>query len=84
MPKYTVFVAVSTVTGVQTAPPPTMREARRHDWKSGGTVQNGLGHAGLRSVVHAITKPRIPYSEPAAPIRTRWFAQIGELVSEYP
>ena len=29
------------------------REARRHDWSSGGTVQNALGHAGLRSVVHA-------------------------------
>ena len=76
------FVVVSTVTGVQTAPPPTMREARRHDCRSGGIVQNGLGQAGLRSVVYAITKPRIPYSEPAAPTITRWFAQIGALVSE--
>ena len=82
MPKYTVFVVVSTVTGVQTAPPPTTREARRHDCRSGGTVQNGLGHAGFRSGVYAITNPRMPYSEPAAPTRTRLFAQIGALVSE--
>ena len=76
------FVAASTVTGVQTAPPPTTREARRQDWRSGGIVQNGLGQAGRRSVVYAITKPRIPYSDPAAPTSTRWFAQIGALVSE--
>ena len=75
---------MSTVVGVQTAPPPTIREARRHDWKSGGIVQNALGQAGFRSVVYAITKPRIPYSEPAAPTITRLLAQIGALVSEYP
>ena len=76
------FVVVSTVVGVHTAPPPTMRDARRHDWKSGGTVQKALGQAGFRSVVYAITKPRIPYSEPAAPTIRRWLAQIGALVSE--
>ena len=44
--------------------------------------RTALGQAGFRSVVYAITKPRIPYSEPAAPTITRWFAQIGALVSE--
>ena len=29
--------------------------------------RTALGQAGFRSVVYAITKPRIPYSEPAAP-----------------
>jgi hypothetical protein len=82
VPKYTVFVAASMVTGVQTAPPPTTRDVRRHDWRSGGIVQNGVGQAGRRFVVYAMTKPRMPYSEPAAPISTRWLAQTGALVSE--
>ena len=60
--------SASIVTGVHTAPPPTIRESRRHDCRSGGIVQNGVGHAGLRSGVYAITKPRMPYSEPAAPM----------------
>ena len=39
------------VTGVHTAPPPTTRDARRHDCRSGGTVQKGSGQAGFRSGV---------------------------------
>src|SRR5438309_498891 len=58
-----------------------MREARLQDWKSGGTVQNGVGHAGLRSVVYAITKPRMPYSEPAAPTSRRRFGWWAGRVS---
>ena len=73
---------VSTVTGVQTAPPPTTRLWERQLCCSGGIVQNGFGHAGRRSVVYAITNPRTPYSEPAAPAITRFPAQIGALVSE--
>ena len=76
--------STSIVTGVHTAPPPTIRESRRHDWRSGGIVQNGVGQAGRRSGVYAITKPRIPYSEPAAPMTTRPSAHTGALVSEYP
>ena len=76
------FVFASIVTGVHTGPPPTIREARRQDWRSGGIVQNGVGQAGLRSVVYAITKPRLPRSEPAAPKISLPFAQIGALVSE--
>ena len=49
---------------------------------AGGIVQNGFGQAGVRSVWYAITKPRTPYSEPAAPTISRWLAQIGALVSE--
>ena len=55
VPKKTVFVSTSIVTGVQTGPPPTMRDAWRQSQPSGGIVQNGLGQAGLRSVVYAIT-----------------------------
>ena len=44
---------------------------------------NGFGQAGPRSLVrYAMTNPRTPYSEPAAPITRRWSAQIGALVSE--
>ncbi len=73
---------MSTVVGVQTTPPPTSVPFRRHDVPAGGIVQKGFGHAGVRSVRYAITKPRTPYSEPAAPTIKRWFAQIGALVSE--
>ena len=82
VPKKTVSEPTSIVTGVHTAPPPTIRESRRHDWRSGGIVQNGVGQAGRRSGVYAITKPRIPYSEPAAPMTTRPPAHTGALVSE--
>src|SRR5437868_2362873 len=82
VPKKTVLVSGSAVTGVQTAPPPTMRLCERQLCRSGGIVQTGFGHAGRRSVVHAITKPRTPYSEPAAPAKMRCPAQIGALVSE--
>ena len=51
MPKKTVFVFESIVTGVHTGPPPMIREARRQDCRSGGIVQNGVGHAGFRSGV---------------------------------
>ena len=74
------FVVASTVTGVQTAPPPTSLPRLRHSVCGGGIVQYGFAQAGVRFVRQAITKPRIPYSEPAAPIRTRPFAQIGALV----
>jgi len=77
-----VFVVGSTVVGVQTTPPPTSVPYFRQLVPAGGIVQNGFGHAGVRSVWYAITKPRTPYSEPAAPTITRWSAQIGALVSE--
>ena len=49
----------------------------------GGIVQNGFGQAGFRSDVrNAMTKPRTPYSEPAAPRITLCAAHIGALVSE--
>ena len=70
------------MTGVHTLPPPTMRLAARQLVCSGGIVQYGLGQAGRRSVVYAITNPRVPYSDPAAPKTTRWSAHIGALVSE--
>ena len=73
---------MSIVTGVQTGPPPTSLDPRRHDWRSGGIVQNGVGQAGFRFVVYAMTNPRFPRSEPAAPKTSRLFAQIGVLVSE--
>ena len=73
---------MSIVVGVQTTPPPASRAKRRQLVPSGGIVQNGCGQAGVRSVWYAIAKPRTPYSEPAAPTTSRWFAQIGALVSE--
>jgi hypothetical protein len=58
---------VSTVTGVQVTPPPTMRLTRRHCVPDGGIAETGFAHAGDRSLVrNAVTKPRTPYSEPAA------------------
>jgi hypothetical protein len=76
-------VVGSTVTGVHTTPPPARVEPRRHSVPAGGIVQNGLGQAGRRSLDrYAITKPRTPYSDPAAPKITVWSAQIGALVSE--
>ena len=82
VPKKTVFVFESIVTGVQTGPPPMIRDARRQDCRSGGIVQNGVGQAGFRSGVYAITKPRGPRSEPAAPKISLPFAQTAALVSE--
>ena len=81
MPKKTVLVVLSIVTGVQTGPPPTSRD-RRHPVRSGGIVQNGDGHAGFRFGVYAITKPRLPRSEPAAPKTSVLLAHIGALVCE--
>ena len=76
------FVFRSTVTGVHVTPPPAMRLERRHCVPEGGIAHTGLAHAGERSFdLNAITNPRTPYSEPAAPVITRWFAQIGALVS---
>ena len=83
VPKKTVFVFVSMLTGVQTTPPPMMRERLRQLVPGGGIVQNGFAQAGFRSEVrNAMTKPRTPYSEPAAPKITLWAAHIGALVSE--
>ena len=53
---------------------------------AGGIVQNGFGQAGVRSVWYAITKPRTPYSEPAAPTTRRWLradrrARLGVAVA---
>ena len=74
---------MSTVTGVQVTPPPTMRLTLRQLVPDGGIDQTGFAQAGERSLdLYAITKPRTPYSEPAAPMMTRCFAQIGALVSE--
>ena len=50
--------------------------------RSGGIVQNGDGHAGFRFVLYAITKPRLPRSEPAAPKTSVLLAHIGALVCE--
>ena len=76
------FELESIETGVQTAPPPTSRPLLRHSVCDGGIVHIGLAQAGVRSVCQPITKPRIPYSEPAAPITTMPFAQTGALVCE--
>ena len=65
--------------------PPRRRRFARRAATTGSRAEpsrTALGQAGFRSVVYAITKPRIPYSEPAAPTITRLFAQIGALVSE--
>ena len=73
---------MSTVTGVHVTPPPTMRLTLRHCVPDGGIDHTGLAHAGERSFdLNAMTNPRTPYSEPAAPVMTRCSAQIGALVS---
>jgi hypothetical protein len=55
--------------------------ARRQDWSRAGPSRTALGQAGFRSVVYAITKPRIRTRSRRRRRCTRLLAQIGALVS---
>src|SRR5258706_11697702 len=70
VPKNTVLVDASTVTGVQTLPPPAMRLPPPPPPRFGGGVPDRLGPGGGRFLVVALPKTPGPVPRPPPPHHT--------------